>query len=207
MKNILCFSDSNTYGEKPDGTGRFLRNERWTGLLQQKSGDDYYIIEEGLNGRTTVWDDRVEGDKCGIRHIIPCIESHNPLDLLLIMLGVNDLKKRYGVSPYEISLSVERLIKKATSFPTIYKTFKILLVAPTFIREKTAFDDMFGNRYEASLTFGMYFKDVALRNEVEFLDLREHGVEPSEKDGLHFDLDTQVKISNIFAERIKEILE
>ena len=60
MKNILCFGDSNTYGESPEGNGRYPRDVRWTGLLQKALGEEYYVIEAGLNGRTTVWDDPVE---------------------------------------------------------------------------------------------------------------------------------------------------
>ena len=55
--NILCFGDSNTWGYKPDKSGRYDENIRWTGLLQKKLGSGYHIIEEGLCGRTTVFQD------------------------------------------------------------------------------------------------------------------------------------------------------
>ena len=62
MINILCFGDSNTNGSNPSG-GRWGRWERWTGVLQKLLGDDYYFIEEGCGGRTTVMEDWLEPDK------------------------------------------------------------------------------------------------------------------------------------------------
>ena len=55
MKSILCYGDSNTYGLMPDSPDRYPRDVRWTGILQKKLGEDYYVIEEGLSGRTTLW--------------------------------------------------------------------------------------------------------------------------------------------------------
>lgn len=60
MKTILCYGDSNTYGLRPDSNQRYPREIRWTGLLQKSLGEDYYVIEEGLSGRTTLWDDPIE---------------------------------------------------------------------------------------------------------------------------------------------------
>ena len=61
------------------------------------------MIEEGLNGRTTVWEDPVEGDKMGKRHLLPCLESQAPLDLVVLMLGTNDPKKRYSAPASDIA--------------------------------------------------------------------------------------------------------
>ena len=95
MRSILCFGDSNTYGESPEGLGRYPRDERWPGILQTALGAEYLVIEEGLNGRTTVWEDEVEGDKSGKKHLPVCLASHAPLDLVILMLGANDLKRRF----------------------------------------------------------------------------------------------------------------
>jgi lysophospholipase L1-like esterase len=93
MKAILCYGDSNTWGYDPVTKGRFPRDMRWTGVLRQSLGDDYLVIEEGLNGRTTVWDDPIEGYKNGAAYLVPCLTTHRPLDLVIIMLGTNDLKR------------------------------------------------------------------------------------------------------------------
>ena len=97
MKTILCYGDSNTWGYNPATTERSSRDERWTGILRRELDDGYLVIEEGLNGRTTVWDDPIEGYKNGKEYLIPCLETHKPLDLVIIMLGTNDLKVRFSV--------------------------------------------------------------------------------------------------------------
>ena len=101
--NILCFGDSNTWGYKPDKTGRFDENTRWTALLQKKLGPEYHIIEEGLCGRTTVFQDELREGRRGLDLIGVTVEMHNPIDLMIIMLGTNDLKNRFNVHPHDIA--------------------------------------------------------------------------------------------------------
>ena len=90
-KVVVCYGDSNTWGADPAGTGRFAPDVRWTGVLQAELGSGYKIIEEGLNGRTTNIEDTIEEDRNGRRQLPPTIESHRPFDLMIIMLGTNDL--------------------------------------------------------------------------------------------------------------------
>ena len=111
MKTILCYGDSNTWGYNPRTQDRFPIAERWTGVLAHKLGAEFRVVEEGLNGRTTVWDDPIEGYKNGKEYLIPCLESHRPIDLVVIMLGTNDLKKRFSVSAYDIAQSVGVLVE------------------------------------------------------------------------------------------------
>ena len=73
IKTILCYGDSNTWGWNPATQDRHSRDERWTGVLRRALGDGYLIVEEGLNGRTTVWDDPIEGYKSGKEYLIPCL--------------------------------------------------------------------------------------------------------------------------------------
>jgi lysophospholipase L1-like esterase len=98
MKTVICFGDSNTWGADPAGGPRYSMEQRWGSILRKELGSGYYIIEEGLCGRTTVWDDPIEGYKSGKQYIIPCIDSHSPVDLVIILLGTNDLKKRFSLS-------------------------------------------------------------------------------------------------------------
>ena len=93
---ILCFGDSLTWGFDPDKRTRIDEDERWTGALQNLLGEGYKVIEEGQNGRTIATDDPAEGEKNGLKYIIPCIESQNPLDLMILMLGGNDLKRKFS---------------------------------------------------------------------------------------------------------------
>ncbi|MFC1959759.1 SGNH/GDSL hydrolase family protein [Chloroflexota bacterium] len=110
MKTVLCYGDSNTWGWDAFALGRHPRHVRWPGVLQAALGEDFYVIEEGLNGRTTVWDDPIELHKNGATYLIPCLESHKPLDLVVLMLGSNDLKMRYSVPAYDIAAGASRLV-------------------------------------------------------------------------------------------------
>ena len=102
MKRILCFGDSNTWGFAPKDGYRFDENTRWTGLVQ-KALPQYKIIEEGLNGRTALWDDPIEGYKNGKEYLIPCLASQSPLDLVILMLGTNDCKTRFALTASDVA--------------------------------------------------------------------------------------------------------
>ncbi|MFN8458442.1 MAG: hypothetical protein U0401_27940 [Anaerolineae bacterium] len=95
---------------------RYGRTVRWVSVLQQELGSDYLIIEEGYVVKTTVWDDPIEGFKNGKEYLPPCLVSHKPLDLVIIMLGTNDLKKRFSLSAYDIAGDgvLVDIVKKAT---------------------------------------------------------------------------------------------
>src|SRR6056297_2207238 len=110
MKRILCYGDSNTWGYVPLTGERYDETVRWTMLLQEKLGGDYKIIEEGLNGRTTVLDDPLEPGRNGLTYLGPCVQSQSPLDLVVLMLGTNDLKRRFSLAPEEIAMGLEKLV-------------------------------------------------------------------------------------------------
>ena len=112
-KHVVCFGDSNTHGYCAKTGGRFDENQRWTCLLQKKLGDQWLILEEGLSGRTTTFDDPIHEALSGLDYIYPCLMSHEPVDLLIIMLGTNDTKERFGASAECIALGLKRLISKA----------------------------------------------------------------------------------------------
>ena len=136
-KHIICFGDSNTHGycadpgDCADGGGRFNENERWTKLLQKSLGGEFEVIEEGLSGRTTCFEDPIQEGLRGLDYLTPCLKSHEPVDLLILMLGTNDCKERFGASAYCISLGLARLVKKArTTECWGGKTPNILVIAP-----------------------------------------------------------------------------
>ena len=141
-KHIVCLGDSNTHGrcidleDSQDKSMRFNENERWTCLLQKMLGDEYLVLEEGLSGRTmTVQDPLTEGISA-LEVIFPMLMSHEPVDMLIIMLGTNDTKDRFGLSPACIAVCLERLIKKAKSIPCWgIRGPNILIVCPPHIGE------------------------------------------------------------------------
>ena len=141
-KHILCFGDSNTHGycadpaDCADGGVRFAEEQRWTQLLQADLGQDYLVIEEGLSGRTTCFDDPIHEGLNGLDYIYPCLKSHEAIDLLIIMLGTNDCKDRFYSSAACIGLGMARLVNKAKSTDCWGgKPPNILVIAPPPIGE------------------------------------------------------------------------
>ena len=92
MKNILCYGDSNTWGFIPGSGKRYTEDIRWTGLLQRGLGHGYQVIEAGVNGRTTSFDDPFCNYLNGWKSLPYSLLSAKPVDLLIISLGTNDLK-------------------------------------------------------------------------------------------------------------------
>ncbi len=137
MKNILCFGDSNTWGAIPiKEQGKIFRypyEARWTTVLQNTLGSEYRVVAEGLNARTTAFDDEIEGrHKNGERHLFTCLESHMPLDLVIIMLGTNDVKSRFAKSSWDIACGAGRLLDiiNHPPKPLVGGTPKRLLISP-----------------------------------------------------------------------------
>ena len=93
MKQILCFGDSNTYGYIPENGKRYAYADRWTGILSERLKDeDCRVIEEGLCGRTTVFEDELRIGRRGADLLPVLLESHSPLHRVILMLGTNDCK-------------------------------------------------------------------------------------------------------------------
>lgn len=140
-KHIVCLGDSNTHGscantlDCEDGLPRFNENERWTCRLQKALGDDYLVLEEGLSGRTMTCPDPLTEGIPALDVIYPILMTHEPVDLLIIMLGTNDTKDRFGLNAPCIAKCMERLLNKAKSVPCWgTKEPNILVICPPHIR-------------------------------------------------------------------------
>lgn len=206
MKTILCYGDSNTWGADPIKGVRFGINERWTGILKNQLGEDFHIVEEGLCGRTTVWNDPIEGYKSGKEYLIPCLDTHSPIDLVIIMLGTNDLKRRFSLASVDIANGAAVLvdiIKKSCTGPNGTAP-KVLLLAPPPIIEVAHFREMFEGGSDKSLKFGEYYKRVAQERGCEFMDTAEV-IKSSEADGIHFELQEHEKLGKAIAEKVKRM--
>ena len=154
MPVIVAFGDSNTWGYDPATGGRFPRAQRWPGVLQRELGADFEVIAEGLNGRTTVHDDPIEPYRSGADALPPCLMSHAPVDLVILALGCNDLKKRFSLSAFDIAEGAARLIFLARAYgqrPDA-RPPKILLVAPPPIAKLTDYAEMFEGGQEKSVS-------------------------------------------------------
>ena len=131
---ILCFGDSLTWGYHPVKRIRYGEEERWTGILQELLGEKYKVIEEGQNSRTIATEDPTEGEKNGLAYILPCLESQRPLDLMILMLGTNDMKRKYGYSAEDIAGEMERFLEKVWVYNHFHlaDAMKILMIGPEF---------------------------------------------------------------------------
>ena len=200
MKEVMCFGDSNTWGYDPAGSGRLARDVRWTGVLQAALGADFHVIEEGLNGRTTVWEDPIEGDKVGRRHLLPCLLSHAPLDLVVLMLGTNDLKRRYSAATTDIAQGVEVLlgIIAGSAAGPAGAAPRALLVAPPPLAKLTGFGPMFEGGAEKSKSFAALFAGVASAHGCAFLDAGTV-IHSSDLDGIHFEAAEHRKLGEAVA--------
>ena len=186
--NILCFGDSNTYGYKPDGTGRFDTNTRWTSLLQKKLGADHRVIEEALCGRTTVFQDDLREGRRGLDLIGVTLEMHNPIDLLIVMLGTNDCKTRYNASAGTIAKGLAQVIQKARKNAS--QPFDLLVISPIHLGEGVGdpgFDPEFDEKSEAvSRNLADEYRKAALQNHAAFLNAANFA-SPSITDREHMD--------------------
>ncbi len=209
MKNVLCYGDSNTWGTDPATRDRLPPDRRWTGVLAQELGAEYRVIEEGLGGRTTVWDDPIEGYKNGREYLIPCLESQRPLDLVVLMLGTNDLKLRFSVSAWDIAQSVGVLVDiiKTSGAGANGDAPKVLVMAPPVVGRLSDYAEMFGEQAQAkSRKFGEYYQRVAAEHGCHFLDTAQVVVS-SELDGIHFDAVEHQKLGRAVAKRVREIFQ
>lgn len=131
MKQILCFGDSNTWGLIPKTNQRYPWGVRWTSILDNELNrhfnNEYRVIEEGLCGRTTVFDDPLRDGRNSFKLLPTILESHNPVTDVIIMLGTNDCKTVYNASAEVIGQGVERLINQVKS---CLPHSRILLVSP-----------------------------------------------------------------------------
>ena len=208
-KRVVCFGDSNTWGYIPLSGERYDEKTRWTGILQTLLGDDYAVIEEGQNGRTTVWDDPVEHRMAGLTYLYPCMESQSPIDLLIIMLGTNDTKPYFGGAPQTIARGAGRLVDEAlkSSFGRNGRPPKVLLVSPIRIRDRECFYFTFGEQAaRKSEGFSESYRMIAEQFGCEFLDAAQIA-EPSDADGVHMDPEEHAKMARAMAEKVRSILE
>lgn len=208
MKTILCFGDSNTYGLKSDLLTRYPRDVRWTGVLQKKLGEEYYVIEEGLGGRTTVWDDPIEDYKNGKKYLLPCLDSHKPLDLVIVMLGTNDLKVRFSVSAFDVSVSMENLMKTILKSDAgiDFKAPDILLITPVPIHSvnNPELDQMLAGAEEKSRMLARYYEEIAEKYQIHYLN-PDGRVEVNDTDGIHYTEKGHGQMADMIEAKIREI--
>jgi lysophospholipase L1-like esterase len=208
MAEIVVFGDSNTWGFDPATGTRFAPGTRWTGVMAAALGPTHHVIEEGLNGRTTVFLDPIEPDRRGADYLAPCLRSHAPLDLLIIALGCNDMKARFNVSAAEIAYGAERLVMLALAEPVGPKGLPphVLLVAPPPVAKLSGFADMFRGAEPKSRDLAQRFAEVAERRRIGFVDAGQF-IHCSDLDGIHYEADQHAVLGRAMAEAARIVME
>lgn len=208
---VLAYGDSNTHGTAPMATledqGRFGPAERWPAVCAAALGPGWRMVEEGLPGRTTVHPDPIEGvHKNGLAVLPAILESHRPIDLVVLMLGTNDLKARFSVTPLDIGQSVAQLLHalgQSDSGPDETQP-RLLVVAPMPIEEVGCLAEMFVGGAEKSRRLAAEYARVAALHDADFLDAGEV-IAVSGIDGIHFDAAAHAALGRAIAAKIESM--
>lgn len=214
---ILCYGDSNTWGCIGRWEASILPSERydtdhrWPDVMQAQLGDDFHVISEGLGGRSTIYPRAGEEWKNGEPYLLPCLHSHRPLDLVIIMLGTNDLQMKKDITEEELPVGISRLIDIIQQTPNCGRNVqapKILVLPPIEIRKaapegRTSVYDLFRGDIgrELSLKMPAVYAQVAREKGCYYLNTADYAV-PGPADGVHFDAESHVRLGRAVAEYI-----
>ena len=217
-KSILCFGDSNTWGFVPGAFNpetfymeRYSSEIRWTGVMQKILGDQFYIIEEGLNGRTTNIEYPDLVGRSGTSYLPACLYSHSPLDLVMVQLGVNDLKSLFDRKLKDIANGISDIIEivQGSMFGSDMQSApKVLLVSPPELVHEGYLDAdgelAFIGGLNKSKEFDNYFSEIAAKKNCHYIDLKPF-VNYSSIDGIHLDENGHQKVGRILAKCVDDI--
>ena len=210
MRTVLCFGDSNTHGQIPGGSplDRYSYDQRWPGVLQRQLGPKWSVIEEGLSGRTTVRDDPIEGAaKNGRTYLRPCVMSHAPLDLIIIMLGTNDLKARFSQPASEVAMGIGCLvhdIRELAPGPSGFSPEIMVVAPPPMLDDIKEWEQIFKDAQPKSRELALQFEIIADSLEIHFFDAGMVAqCDPS--DGFHINADAHEKLGVALASEVEAI--
>ncbi|CAK7256426.1 SGNH/GDSL hydrolase family protein [Shinella yambaruensis] len=192
MKTILCYGDSLTWGYNAETLDRHAFEDRWPSVLAKALGPGVAVIAEGLNGRTTAYDDHLaDCDRNGARILPTILHSHDPIDLVILFLGANDMKPAICGTAFGAVQGMERLVElvrhHAWSFDAAEGP-EVLIVSPPPLCEtaNTAFAAMFAGGVEQSAMLATLYADLADERGCGFFDAGSVA-ETTPLDGVHLD--------------------
>lgn len=208
MKRILCYGDSNTWGADPQTGQRYDAQTRYPRVLASLLGPDYEVVEEGLPGRTTSYHTDVDAHVNGKTYLYPCLSSHAPLDLVVIMLGTNDFSTGCRVNAYYAAAGVERLVNLVRHWSIDQKCpcpQVVVISPPLFSKESVepiteVFDMAWAS--EESKLFRKHYSDVASSRDCLFLAAEDY-TEPG-CDGVHITPDSHIRLAEAIYHTIKD---
>jgi lysophospholipase L1-like esterase len=213
-KRILCFGDSLTWGwvgvQQAVPTTRFPLAQRWTGVMLAELGDEYELVEEGLNARTAAFDDPIDPRLNGSAYLPTCLASHYPLDLVILMLGTNDSKPYFRKTAFEIAAGMGKLIGQVQSsgggIGTAYPAPQVLVMAPPPVVEipDPWFDNLFKDSQATTAELATHYQNVANFYKVHFLDAGKV-VTTAGIDGIHFTVENNADLGRAVAEKVRTL--
>ena len=191
VRTVLCYGDSLTWGYDAEGPDRHAPADRWPNVLQAALGTGVQVVAEGLNGRTTAFDDALDGtDRNGARTLPTILSTHSPLDLVIIFLGTNDMKPWIAGKAVAAKKGVQRLVQivRSHSYPVGADVPDVLLVAPPALVDTAEpdFAAMFSGGIEQSAMLASLYADLADEQGCGFFDAGSVA-RASPIDGVHLD--------------------
>ncbi len=208
---ILCYGDSNTWGYiSGSDHQRYGNDERWTRILAKLLGEDFEIIEEGLNSRTLISNDKRPGKegKNGYEYLIPCLDTHDPIDLVILMLGTNELKTAYNKTANDVGDLLEQyfvktILNRKSQLKDSYP--KLLIVTPPIVDEEKEYgrkDSKYIGAGKKSMELNGIYKEIADKYNCYFLS--NDGMETG-TDGVHLTKESHIKLAEKLKEEINKI--
>lgn len=191
MKTVLAYGDSLTWGYDPENPGRHAYEDRWTSVLQKGLGHGVRVIAEGLNGRTTAFDDHLgDCERNGAKLLPSILATHKPIDLVILMLGTNDLKRGIQGTAIGATSGLKRLVKLVQyhDWGFDFDRPEILIVSPPPIRETAdaIFGAMFNHSIDEGAMLASMYRDAADEAGCGFFDAGSVA-QTTPLDGIHLD--------------------
>jgi len=205
---VCCYGDSNTWGLEASTEARLQRWRRWPGVMQGELGDDVHVIEEGMNGRTTVFDDPFEPGRNGMTFLPVVLQTHAPLDLVIIWLGTNDLFVPGGLTAQDAArgaITLAEMVRASDAGPDEDAPEVLVLISPPFGPLGVLEADSPHGELE-SRGFADAYRRLADDAQVPLLDLAPFA-ESSPIDGIHFEADAHEAIGLGVAAAVRDLLD
>jgi lysophospholipase L1-like esterase len=211
MKTVLCYGDSLTWGYDAATLGRHAYEDRWPSVLQAGLGGAARVIAEGLNGRTTAFEDQMaDADRNGVRVLPTLLATHSPLDLVVILLGTNDMKPFICGDAFGSKQGMDRLVEIVRFYPYSLGAVapKVMLVSPPPIctTDNAEFTAMFAGGMEQSKRFAALYREVAELRGCGFFDAGSVA-STTPLDGIHLDAENTRAVGKALAPVVKAMLE
>lgn len=205
-KTVLLYGDSFIWGLNPVDAKRYDYKDRIGGLLQAKLGEDYRVVEEGHRGRTMFGENGWFPERNGLEQFGPIFASHLPVDVLVIMLGTNDLNSKTNHSPQQIAASLNDYDKKIDYWCNFMKYDKpeVIVIAPPEIEDASLdlFKEIFAGSSEKIGPLAAELESKSKELGYKFIDSREV-FKSAGNDGIHVSPDQNHNLANKLAEHIK----